>query len=455
MSLRQKIEEEKKKKLKKIYPFWLFEPTPTQLLFLKSIFNEPKPDVVLFLSGNQSGKTTVNIIALIIFMTNSVPIGLQGIITPPNLSSGSCGRVIGTDYLKGLGKVYHPKMLDLLPPDALAESPKKNPSGVISEIRSKRGVVVDFLTYEQPSSIFEGWTGDFASFDEVPPRDKFIATKRGMIARDGIIFMTLTPPVLPEDRKEEYEWIYDEIYLRAQVDDKIKVIEGTTYDNIQNLSPSAIASFEKTLSEEEREARIFGKFVFNIGLIYKEFSMQDHIIEPFEIPKDWPVYVITDPHTTTPHHTIFVAVDREENLIQFDELISDAPIPEYVEKVKERIIGKKLKMAIMDASAQEKDPWTKMSMIDEFRKCGVFYIPAKKDKLEVGFSEVRRLLKEKKIKIFSTCTKTIRMFTHLTYSSKDDHLSDAWRYLATFPYRFKDDVYIMPQPKPIYISTGY
>jgi len=47
-----------------------------------------------------------------------------------------------------------------------------------------------------------------------------------------------------------------------------------------HLSEADILQFEKTLTEEEKEARIHGKFMHLTGLVYKDFDPDIHIIDP-------------------------------------------------------------------------------------------------------------------------------------------------------------------------------
>jgi hypothetical protein len=41
------------------------------------------------------------------------------------------------------------------------------------------------------------------------------------------------------------------------------------------------------MSEEELESRCYGKFIAKGGLVYPEFNPDIHVIEPFNVPRDW------------------------------------------------------------------------------------------------------------------------------------------------------------------------
>jgi hypothetical protein len=54
-------------------------------------------------------------------------------------------------------------------------------------------------------------------------------------------------------------------------------------------------------SEDEKQARIYGKFQHLIGLRFKNFSRNIHVIKPFNINyKDFTVYEALDTHPRNP-----------------------------------------------------------------------------------------------------------------------------------------------------------
>ena len=53
-------------------------------------------------------------------------------------------------------------------------------------------------------------------------------------------------------------------------------------------------------SPEIAEAREKGIFINLSGAVFKTFNPGVHIIEPFEIPRSWPIYCVMDPHDSRP-----------------------------------------------------------------------------------------------------------------------------------------------------------
>ena len=65
------------------------------------------------------------------------------------------------------------------------------------------------------------------------------------------------------------------------------------------------------MSEEELEARKYGRFVALSGLIYKEFNEQIHVIDPFPIPEEWYDTISIDPGMEHPLSCHFYACDHD------------------------------------------------------------------------------------------------------------------------------------------------
>lgn len=218
------------------------------------------------------------------------------------------GRIVAQDFQKGVGEVIL-KFLDEWLDPSLVVKKTRNPMGVPIKWELKNGSVFDILTYEQSTESFEGWKGDIVWFDEPPPRDKYIATLRGLIDRRGRCWLTLTPL--------KQAWIYDDIYTAAD-GEHISVVTVDMGDN-PHLSKKAKEEFERNLTEEEKEARIHGKFMHLSGLIYKQFG--DHnIVEPPEIKPDWTRLFAIDLHERQKAACLWFAVDPQGNHWIYDEL---------------------------------------------------------------------------------------------------------------------------------------
>jgi phage terminase large subunit-like protein len=333
----------------------------------------------------------------------------------------------------------------------------RNPLGIPVKWILKCGSVFDILTYEQSVEAFEGWKGHVAWFDEPPPREKYIATLRGLVDYKGRVWLTLTPLNQP--------WIYDEIYTN-QDSNRVFVVTADIRDN-PHLSESAIHEFEQSLTEDEREARIHGRFMHLSGLIYKEFNPDINICEPVDIKPSWTTYMAIDPHERTPTAVLWFAVDNNDNHWVYDELwLADMDIEQIAHAI----------------HAQEGDLIPRIRLIDphndkdnavaggfnirkELMKHGVYCERANSDPA-LGKSRIRQALKPRyssilkteipQLRISRNCRQTIYEFQHYIWDEyrrnkeeqgvkdlakkKNDHFMDCLRYIYNHNPR-----YIVPE----------
>jgi len=362
------------------------------------------------------------------------------------------GRIIAKDFQKGVGEVIIP-FLDEWLDESLVAKKYRNPIGVPVKWTLKNGSVFDILSHEQNTEQYEGWKGHIAWFDEPPPREKYIATLRGLVDWRGRNWLTLTPLTQP--------WIYDEIYTNPD-HKRIHCVTVNMRDN-PHLDELAIQEFEASLTEEEKEARIHGRFLHLSGLVYKEFNPNHHIVDDFEIPPLWTRYMAIDPHERTPTAVMWFAVDPKGNHWIYDEL--------WLE-------GADLKTIALGILSQEgRDP-PRIRLIDphndkdnliaggfnvrkELMKHGVFCTRANSD-TQLGKSRIRKALKpmynllsktlQPQLRVFRSCTQTIYEFQHYLWDNykhnpeqyglkdqvrkKDDHFMDCLRYIYNFGPEF-------------------
>jgi len=329
----------------------------------------------------------------------------------------------------------------------------KNPQGIGTKYILKNGSVFDILTYEQDTEQFEGWRGHVAWFDEPPPRDKYVATLRGLVDFSGRHWLTLTPLTQP--------WIYDEIYTNT--DKEYNFVVTVDIRENEHLSEAAIADFEKTLTEEEKDARIHGKFLHLTGLIYKEFSTETHVIDPPDIKPHWSRFMAIDPHERTPTAVLWVAVDERENHYIYDELwLKNMDVVQMAEAIHAQEGDLKAQVKLIDPHADKDNVAAGgFNVRKELMRHGVFCQRANSDPM-LGKSRIRQaltprystLLKRKVPQLYVSryCTQTIFEFQHYiwdeykrnkeefsakeTAKKKNDHFMDCLRYLYNYGLKY-------------------
>jgi len=365
------------------------------------------------------------------------------------------GRIIATDFGKGVGEVIIPcieQWIDATVGGSFVDQRIRNPLGIPIKWIFKNGSQFDILTHEQSTEQFEGWSGDIAWFDEPPPRDKYIATRRGLVDENGRTMLTLTPLKQP--------WVYDEIYTND--DPQYFTVTMDITDN-PTLTPAAVAEFANTLTEEEKEARLHGKFRHLSGLVFKEFDPELHIMSNTKIQKHWSVYFAIDPHPRTPTACLWVAVDESDQMYVIDELwLPEMTVREIASAVNSQEVNHPSKVKFIDP-AMDKDNELAggFNVRKELMKYGVACTRANND-FDYGISKIREALRPRylallnssipRLRVSRDCKHLIYEFQHYIWDEytmrpedhtekqkvkkKDDHFVDCLRYILNANPRY-------------------
>ncbi|MEK0313736.1 terminase large subunit domain-containing protein [Cohnella sp. 56] len=166
---------------------------------------------------------------------------------------------------------------------------------------------IAFKSCDQGRAKFQGTSQDWVWFDEEPPDDIYAECKMRVVDTRGDLWGTMTP-------LQGLTWVYDTIYMNEIGDPQIEYWLMQWADN-PFLHRDEIAQLEATMSEEDREARQYGKFVAMSGLVYKEFDEDVHVIDPFDVPKSWYDNISIDPGLDAPLSAHFYAVDPTSNTV--------------------------------------------------------------------------------------------------------------------------------------------
>jgi hypothetical protein len=412
-------------------------------------FHTSKCPVRAMFGGNRSGKTTSGGMEFLFHVTNMYP----GWYPKDKRYDGAIkGRIIAKDFQKGIGEVIIPFLEEWLDSSLVAKK-YRNPIGIPVKWTLKNGSVFDILTHEQNTEQFEGWKGHIAWFDEPPPREKYIATLRGLVDYRGRSWLTLTPLTQP--------WIYDEIYTCADPN-RVHCVTVNMRDN-PHLTEAAIKEFEVSLTEEEKEARLHGRFLHLSGLVYKEFTPETHIIDDFNIPELWTRYMAIDPHERTNTAVMWLAVDPKGNKYIYDELwMGGVDLSVIANAIHAQEGGIRPRIRLIDPH-NDKDNAIQggFNVRKELMKHGIFCQRANSD-TQLGKSRIRADLKpmynhlsktvQPQLKILRSCKQTIYEFQHYLWDDykrnkeeygekdqvkkKDDHFMDCLRYIYNFDPRY-------------------
>ena len=284
----------------KIHFFKPIEPYQTKIL---EYLHAGKKTITLQ-GANQIGKTVLGSV-----IVGSFCLGIQPWDKKETIFGRRSvrGRILCSDWEKHAATVIVPELQTWIPKGQYHTS--KNNVGVEYFWEFKGGSSLELITNKQDTRDHEGWKGDFIWADEPPERDKYVANKRGLIASNGIFILTMTAV------KES--WILDEIVLNR--DPSFASVTEIPIRANPYLTEEGIHSFEVSLSKSEIIARIQGGWLNLEGRVWPSFNPDIHIIDPFDIPTDWPVVPLIDHHPSHPNAISYYAVDPFDRIYVIDE----------------------------------------------------------------------------------------------------------------------------------------
>ena len=277
-------------------------PNPLQAKLLKA-WEDPSYKVFTFTGGNRIGKTTIGGIIAIATCIGFYPWNGQELIFPHRKPRKI--RYIGQDWERQIKAVVIPELEKWWPKKRLLKK-KKNSIGIEATWKDeKTGSTIEVLSNGQDSELHEGWSGDLIIYDEPPKRDIRVANARGLIDRKGRELFCMT--LLKE------AWVDREVIKAVNEDTgrpdlSVFNVHGDIYENIgYGITKEGVRQFAKTLTEDEKDARLRGIPSYMSGLVYPKYDRATHLVERFQIPLDWIVDVAIDIHPRAPQAILFCA----------------------------------------------------------------------------------------------------------------------------------------------------
>lgn len=423
--LLQAIEE--KKRRKRAAPLFYVEPHEKQAQFFKI---QKEKRIAIMSGGNRSGKTfaagTTSVEHAygyriheaaadgVIELTpdgdypprEAVPprYWIRRIDGPPLRDTRSILCVTGLTMEKGIGQILWPEIESQLP---LALRPKlqiaRGPHGVPMRVSHPDGSwTIHFGSIQQGSMVFEGQKVDYAHFDEPPSRSVFTAVWRGCIDYFASVGFTFTP--LGHDAP----WLYEEFYVGDR--DDVGIVKVTQSEN-PHVTKESLEAFTAgvTFSEEEEMARTGGEFGFLTHRAFQNYDSRVHLIEPFDIPSEWPRACWCDPASRRPFYFLWAAYDVVNKAwiiyreFPYDKLhhqyrSSQWTIQDYAtiirnlegqERIDARVIDPRFGPAEYTIKGQKMT-----SVVEDFAKYGIYFDPRVPDtgREETGIERIRQLL---------------------------------------------------------------
>lgn len=282
----------------------------------------------------------------------------------------------------------------------------------------------DIMSYDQDPKEFESANLGFIALDEPPPEVIYKACV-SRLRRGGIMFIGATPLT-------GSAWMYDQIISNPDHDTGRRFyieagVESACEEHGERgfLKHKHIENMISQYSEEEKQARIHGRFQHLVGLVYKQWNRSVHVIRPFNVNfKDYTVYQALDPHPRTPDTVVWIAVDKYGQKFIVDELYlkCQGGSKELAERIWKKDQQYRVKRRVADPSAFIEDQHTNKSLITRLEEFYPFnYIEASKartasDRRIADALDYQKLGEEyietPELYIFDNCNRVIWEFEH-------------------------------------------
>ena len=389
--------------------------------------------------GNRTGKTECGAVEVVFLARGNHPYrqnrkNISGWVV--SLSRQVQRDVAQEKILKYLKKSWIEKIV-------MQEGRKDSPeAGVIDFILVKNvfgGVSkIGFRSCDQGREKFQGASLDFVWFDEEPPYDIYRECQMRVVDKKGEIFGTMTP-------LKGLTWVYNEIFLNESGNKEVWH-EQIEWEDNPFLSKEEIEILNSSLSEQELEARRFGRFVNSEGLVYSEFDENVNVIEPFSFPKEWQDNISIDPGLNNPLSAHWYIRDFDGNVyVVAEHFEAKRSIEYHSQKIKEisdnlgwKRANNGMISALIDSAANQRTLASEKNVVELFYDNDILVNSRVNKDLFSGISVVKRYLRsndgKSKLFIFKNCVNMIREFKSYWWGSgdnpikKDDHCLDELRY---------------------------
>lgn len=311
-----------------------------------------------------------------------------------------------------------------------------------SQWDTETGWSFDIMTYQQHPREFEGVTLGWAWFDEPPP-DAILKATISRMRKGGIIIITATPI-------SGSAHLYD-MFATGEVEIEVQLREGEDPIKVKrrvfhlsadvesacmqhgirgHLEHEHIVQMVAEYPEDERQARVYGKFQHLVGLVFKRFDRRIHVIKPFPInARDFVVLHMLDPHPRNNDAGLWVAIDRNGTKYIVDELwVKPQDVKQLAFLVNKKNSQYRIVGMYGDPSMFIEDQHTQRCLGTMLSDEGLTYIEASKTraasderiKTALNYTEVNGyMVKAPELYIFDTCERTIFEIEHYRW--------DEWR----------------------------
>ncbi len=392
-----------------------------------------KAGVSTAMAANRVGKTLVGAFITTCHATGNYPRWWKGKrFTEPTsiwvagITSESTRDIV---QLELLGDVATSLGSGMIPFDSIIGTKRKQGSTDAIDVVYVRHIsggisVIKFKSMEQGRSAFQGTAKHFIWLDEEPDReayDIYSECNTRTMTTGGQVLLTFTPL---KGMSELSKWMLD------HKSDTGYSFVNMTWDDAPHLGELEKAEYLAKLKPHEIEARTMGIPTFKEGLIYQTPD-SEVLVDPFPVPRHWPVAMGMDIGWTAPTAAILLAQDPKSGIwyVVWEYAEEATSRSDHAKKLRER--GEWIYIACdPSANRTESDGQKTMKV---YKDLGLNIHNAIND-VELGIDSVNDGFSSGMLKIFKSCKGLIEerrfyQFEKGKVRKKDDHRLDGLRYV--------------------------
>jgi hypothetical protein len=241
----------------------------------------------------------------------------------------------------------------------------------------------------------------------------------------------------PKGHSKEGQPLFKRRFIPAMLTDNPYLAEQGDYETML-----------LSLPEHQRKQLLEGNWDVAEGAAFPEFNRKEHVIEPFDIPRNWVKFRACDYGYGSYSAVLWFAVSPSEQVIVYRELyVSKVLAKDLARMILELEAGDgQIRYGVLDSSCWHKRGDTGPSLAEQMIMEGCRWRPADRSagSRVAGKNEIHRRLQvddftdEPRLVIFSSCTNLISQLPTLPLDKANpedidtrinfDHLYDALRY---------------------------
>ena len=227
---------------------------------------------------------------------------------------------------------------------------------------------------------------------------------------------------------------------------KRKFIPATLFDNPYLAEDGMYEANLLSLPEHQRRQLLEGDWDINEGAAFPEWNRQIHVIEPFDIPSNWPRFRACDYGYGSYTGVVWIAVAPDEQLIVYREMyVSKVIATDLADMILEVEQDEKIRYGVLDSSLWHNRGDTGPSLAEQMIMKGCRWRPSDRSRGSrvAGKNEIHRRLQvdefteEPRLVFFNSCVNIISQLPAIPLdknnpedvdTNSEDHLYDALRY---------------------------